>query len=179
MNANQLLKSLLIAVPMLTLAACSSSQGADDAASQQTNQQQQQGQQGSGVELDAAERTKTPEEIRAEQMETLRQENIVYFAFDDSRVSSEYAQMLSEHADFLVQNPNVTVTIEGHADERGTPEYNIALGERRAKAVAQYLQNLGVSSSQMEVVSYGEEKPLVNASTQSAYAKNRRGVLVY
>ena len=108
MNANQLLKSLLIAVPMLTLAACSSSQGADDAASQQTNQQQQQGQQGSGVELDAAERTKTPEEIRAEQMETLRQENIVYFAFDDSRVSSEYAQMLSEHAEFLVQNPNVT-----------------------------------------------------------------------
>ncbi|RUO47653.1 peptidoglycan-associated lipoprotein Pal [Pseudidiomarina aquimaris] len=179
MNANQLLKSLLIAVPMLTLAACSSSQGADDAASQQTNQQQQQGQQGSGVELDAAERTKTPEEIRAEQMETLRQENIVYFAFDDSRVSSEYAQMLSEHAEFLVQNPNVTVTIEGHADERGTPEYNIALGERRAKAVAQYLQNLGVSSSQMETVSYGEEKPLVNASTQSAYAKNRRGVLVY
>ena len=179
MNANQLLKSLLIAVPMLTLAACSSSQGADDAASQQTNQQQQQGQQGSGVELDAAERTKTPEEIRAEQMETLRQENIVYFAFDDSRVSSEYAQMLSEHAEFLVQNPNVTETIEGHADERGTPEYNIALGERRAKAVAQYLQNLGVSSSQMETVSYGEEKPLVNASTQSAYAKNRRGVLVY
>ncbi|WP_417688109.1 peptidoglycan-associated lipoprotein Pal [Pseudidiomarina sp.] len=179
MNANQLLKSLLIAVPMLTLAACSSSQGADDAASQQTNQQQQQGQQGSGVELDAAERTKTPEEIRAEQMETLRQENIVYFAFDDSRVSSEYAQMLSEHAEFLVQNPNVTVTIEGHADERGTPEYNIALGERRAKAVAQYMQNLGVSASQMETVSYGEEKPLVNASTQSAYAKNRRGVLVY
>ncbi|RUO56161.1 peptidoglycan-associated lipoprotein Pal [Pseudidiomarina homiensis] len=178
MNANQLLKSLLIAVPMLTLAACSSSQGADDAANQQTNQQQQD-QQGSGVELDSAERTKTPEEIRAEQMETLRQENIVYFAFDDSRVSSEYAQMLSEHADFLVQNPNVTVTIEGHADERGTPEYNIALGERRAKAVAQYLQNLGVSSNQMETVSYGEEKPLVNASTQSAYAKNRRGVLVY
>ncbi|WP_258807232.1 peptidoglycan-associated lipoprotein Pal [Pseudidiomarina sp. CB1] len=178
MNANQLLKSLLIAVPMLTLAACSSSQGADDAANQQTNQQQQD-QQGSGVELDAAERAKTPEEIRAEQMETLRQENIVYFAFDDSRVSSEYGQMLSEHADFLVQNPNVTVTIEGHADERGTPEYNIALGERRAKAVAQYLQNLGVSSNQMETVSYGEEKPLVNASTQSAYAKNRRGVLVY
>ncbi len=179
MNANQLLKSLLIAVPMLTLAACSSSQGADDAANQQTNQQQQQGQQDSGVELDAAERAKTPEEIRAEQMETLRQENIVYFAFDDSRVSSEYAQMLSEHAEFLVQNPNVTVTVEGHADERGTPEYNIALGERRAKAVAQYLQNLGVSASQVETVSYGEEKPLVNASTQSAYAKNRRGVLVY
>ncbi|WP_411358885.1 peptidoglycan-associated lipoprotein Pal [Pseudidiomarina salilacus] len=178
MNANQLLKSLFIAVPMLTLAACSSSQSADDAANQQTNQQQQE-QDGSGVEIDSAERAKTPEEIRAEQMETLRQENIVYFAFDDSRISSEYGSMLSEHAEFLVQNPNVTVTIEGHCDERGTPEYNIALGERRAKAVAQYLQNLGVSSNQIETVSYGEEKPLVNASTQAAYAKNRRGVLVY
>lgn len=179
MNANQLLKSLLIAVPMLTLAACSSSQGADDAASQQTNQQQQSQQGDSGVELDAAERTKTPEEIRAEKMETLQRENIIYFAFDDSRVSSEYGQLLSDHAQFLVQNPNVSVTIEGHADERGTPEYNIALGERRAKAVAQYLQNLGVSSSQIETVSYGEEKPLVNASTPAAYAKNRRAVLVY
>lgn len=178
MNANQLLKSLFIAVPMLTLAACSSSQGADDAANQQTNQQQQQ-QGGSGVEVDSADRAKTPEEIRAEQMESLRQENTVYFAFDDSRISAEYGSMLSEHAEFLVQNPNVTITIEGHCDERGTPEYNIALGERRAKAVAQYLQNLGVSSSQIETVSYGEEKPLVNASTQAAYAKNRRGVLVY
>lgn len=179
MNANQLLKSLLIAVPMLTLAACSSSQSADDAANQQTNQQQQGQESDSGVELDAAERTKTPEEIRAEKMETLQRENIIYFAFDDSRVSSEYGELLADHAEFLVQNPNVDVTIEGHADERGTPEYNIALGERRAKAVAQYLQNLGVSSSQIETVSYGEEKPLVNASTQSAYAKNRRAVLVY
>ncbi|RUO61866.1 peptidoglycan-associated lipoprotein Pal [Pseudidiomarina insulisalsae] len=179
MNANQLLKSLLIAVPMMTLAACTTSPGADDAAGQQTNQQQQQQQEGTGVEVDAAERTKTPEEVRAEKMETLRQENIVYFAFDDSRVSSDYAGMLADHAEFLVQNPNVTLTIEGHADERGTPEYNIALGERRAKAVAQYLQNLGVSASQIATVSYGEEKPLVNASTPTAYAKNRRAVLVY
>ncbi len=179
MNANQLLKSLLIAVPMLTLAACSSSQGADDAANQQTNQQEQGQQSGSGVELDSAERTKTPAEVRAEKMETLQRENIIYFAFDNSRVSAEYGQLLADHAEFLVQNPNVDVTIEGHADERGTPEYNIALGERRAKAVAQYLQNLGVSASQIETVSYGEEKPLVNASTQAAYAKNRRGVLVY
>lgn len=178
MNATQLLKSLLIAVPMVTLAACSSSQGADEMAGQQTNQNQGQ-EQGSGVDVNAADRVKTPEEIRAEKMETLRQENIVYFSFDDSRVSSEYAQMLQGHAEFLVQNPSLTVTVEGHTDERGTPEYNIALGERRAKAVAQYLQNLGVSASQIETVSYGEEKPLVNASTQSAYAKNRRGVLVY
>jgi peptidoglycan-associated lipoprotein len=71
------------------------------------------------------------------------------------------------------------VTIEGHCDERGTPEYNIALGERRAKAVVQYLQNLGVSGAQLSTVSYGEEKPLIRASSNEAYAKNRRGVIVY
>tara|TARA_R110002020_G_scaffold199492_5_gene400935 strand:+ start:1819 stop:2436 length:618 start_codon:yes stop_codon:yes gene_type:complete len=179
MNANKALKSLFIAVPMLTLAACSSNQGAEEAVDQQTNQQQEQQQDQSGVDVGAVERQKTPEEIRAEKVAELRQENMVFFAFDDSRISSEYAQVLAAHADFLVENPNVTVTVEGHCDERGTPEYNIALGERRAKAVAQYLQNLGVSSSQVTTVSYGEEKPLINASNNDAYAKNRRGVLVY
>lgn len=179
MNANKALKSLFIAVPMLTLAACSSNQGAEDAANQQTNQQQQQQQDQSGVDIGAVERPKTPEELRAEKVAELRQENMIFFAFDDSRISSEYAQVLAAHADFLVQNPNVSVTVEGHCDERGTPEYNIALGERRAKAVVQYLQNLGVSSSQLSTVSYGEEKPLINASNDDAYAKNRRGVLVY
>lgn len=179
MNAQKLVKTLLIAFPMLTLAACTSSDDASQAANQETNQQVEQSQQGSGVEIDAVERTKTPEEIRQEKFAELRQENTVYFAFDDARISSEYAEVLAAHADFLVKNPTTTVTIEGHCDERGTPEYNIALGERRAKAVAQYLQNLGVSSSQVSTVSYGEEKPLIKASNQDAYAKNRRGVLVY
>ncbi|RUO78324.1 peptidoglycan-associated lipoprotein Pal [Pseudidiomarina taiwanensis] len=179
MNAQKLLKTLLIAFPMLTLAACTSSDDASQATGQQTNQQVEDSTQGSGVEIDAVERTKTPEEIRQEQFAELRQENMVFFAFDDSRITSEYAQVLAAHAEFLVQNPTVTVTIEGHCDERGTPEYNIALGERRAKAVAQYLQNLGVSSSQITTVSFGEEKPMVRGSNADAYAKNRRGVLVY
>ncbi|MRJ41212.1 MULTISPECIES: peptidoglycan-associated lipoprotein Pal [Idiomarinaceae] len=179
MNANKALKSLFIAVPMLALAACSSNQAAEEAVDQQTNQQQQGQGSGSGVDVGGIERPKTPEEIRAEKVAELRQANTVFFAFDDSRISSEYAQVLAAHADFLVQNPAVSVTVEGHCDERGTPEYNIALGERRAKAVAQYLQNLGVSSSQINTVSYGEEKPLIKASNDDAYAKNRRGVLVY
>ena len=180
MQLNKLFKALAIAVPMATLAACSSNQSTDSGAGagQETNQASGQDS-GSGVQVGAADRQKTPEEIRAEKVAELRQENMIFFAFDDSRISSEYAQVLAAHADFLVQNPGVTVTIEGHCDERGTPEYNIALGERRAKAVAQYLQNLGVSSSQLTTVSYGEEKPLINASNNDAYAKNRRGVLVY
>ena len=75
--------------------------------------------------------------------------------------------------------PSVKVLIEGHADERGTPEYNIALGERRAKAVAKYLQTLGVQAEQLSIVSYGEEKPLDMSHTEDAFAKNRRAVLVY
>lgn len=181
MNANQLLKGLFIAVPMMTLAACSTTKDVEDADT--TNGMGGAGQvdQGgtNGVEIDAIERTKTPEEIRQEQVAALAQVNMVFFEFDDSRISATAGAVLQQHADFLVKNPNIRVTIEGHCDERGTPEYNIALGERRAKAVVQYLQNLGVSSSQLTTVSYGEEKPLVRSSTNEAYAQNRRGVIVY
>jgi len=178
MQLNKLFKALAIVVPMATLAACSSNQETDSGmgAGQETNQQAEQD---SGVEVGAAERQKTLEEQRQEKMEALRKEHIVYFAFDKSNVQSEYAELLAAHADYLVKNPSVKVVIEGHADERGTPEYNIALGERRAQAVEDYLQNLGVQDSQTSTVSYGEEKPLVDESTESAYAKNRRAVLVY
>lgn len=178
MQLNKLFKALAIVVPMATLAACSSNQETDSGmgAGQETNQQAEQD---SGVEVGAAERQKTLEEQRQEKMEALRKEHIVYFAFDKSNVQSEYAELLAAHADYLVKNPSVKVVIEGHADERGTPEYNIALGERRAQAVEDYLHNLGVQDSQTSTVSYGEEKPLVDASTESAYAKNRRAVLVY
>lgn len=177
MNVNKLLKSLAIALPMMTLAACSSNQQTDsDASSQERNQAEQNG---SGVEVGSAERAKTPEEQRQEKYEELRQEQTVYFEFDDSRISSQYAELLSAHADYLVKNSDVDVVIEGHCDERGTPEYNIALGERRANAVADYLRNLGVSDSQISTVSYGEEKPQARGSNSDAYAKNRRGVLVY
>ena len=78
-----------------------------------------------------------------------------------------------------MKNPSLKVTIEGHTDSRGTPEYNIALGERRAQSVETYLLNAGVSSSQVNVVSYGEEKPAVMGSTEYAFAQNRCGVVVY
>jgi peptidoglycan-associated lipoprotein len=71
------------------------------------------------------------------------------------------------------------VLVEGHADERGTPEYNIALGERRAKAVVTYLENMGVATTQITTVSYGEEKPMVKDRSDNAFTKNRRAVLVY
>jgi len=178
MQLNKILKGLLIAVPVMTLAACSSSSDIDENAANQSNQ--------ATVEqtTDTVEvATMTPEQQAEEQLrqkyEALRQEQIIYFGFDTATIQGQYGELLRAHAEFLVKNPSVKVLIEGHADERGTPEYNIALGEHRGQAVEKYLQSLGVSASQMSVVSYGEEKPMVKTRTEAAFAKNRRAVLVY
>ena len=118
----------------------------------------------------------TEEEMRNA---TLRKSQTIYFNFDDSAIDDKFEEMLGAHASFLRLNPTVQVVIEGHADERGTPEYNIALGERRANAVTKYLEALGVPASQISVVSYGEEKPLKLGHTNEDYQMNRRAVLVY
>jgi peptidoglycan-associated lipoprotein len=163
----------------MTLAACSSSSDIDENAANQSNQATVEQTTTDTVEV----ATMTPEQQAEEQLrqkyEALRQEQIIYFDFDKATVESKYADLLRAHAEFLVKNPSVKVLIEGHADERGTPEYNIALGEHRGQAVEKYLQSLGVSASQMSVVSYGEEKPMVKSRTEEAFAKNRRAVLVY
>jgi peptidoglycan-associated lipoprotein len=180
MQLNKILKGLLIAVPVMTLAACSSSSDMDEGAANQSNQ----GVVEQSTNTDTVEvATISPEQQAEEQLrqkyEALRQEQVIYFDFDKATVDSKFADLLRAHAEFLVQNSSVKVLIEGHADERGTPEYNIALGEYRGQAVEKYLQSLGVSASQMSVVSYGEEKPMVKSRTESAFAKNRRAVLVY
>jgi peptidoglycan-associated lipoprotein len=131
------------------------------------------------VQVETISREKSAEEKLREKYDALRQEQVIYFDFDKARVSGQYAELLQAHADFLVNNGSVKVLIEGHADERGTPEYNIALGERRAQAVSKYLQSLGVSEGQISLVSYGEEKPMVKTRDEAAFAKNRRAVLVY
>ena len=105
--------------------------------------------------------------------------SVFYFDFDKATVKPEAFADLSAHAKFLVNNPSAQVVLEGHADERGTREYNIALGERRAKSVSRYLSVQGVSSSQMEVVSYGEERPAMEGHNDAAWDKNRRVELKY
>lgn len=179
MQLNKILKGLLIAVPVMTLAACSSSSDIDEGAANQSNQGTEQTTQNDTVEVATLTPEQKAEEALREKYEALRQEQIIYFDFDKATVEGKYAELLQAHAEFLVQNSSVKVLIEGHADERGTPEYNIALGEYRGQAVEKYLQSLGVSASQMSVVSYGEEKPMVKSRTESAFAKNRRAVLVY
>ena len=105
-------------------------------------------------------------------------QNVIYFDTDRYNVDTADAAALQTQAAYLSQYPNLTVTIEGHADERGTREYNLALGERRANAAKNYLVSIGIAANRIRTVSYGEERPVATASTPQAWAQNRRAVTV-
>ena len=150
---NKFIKSLLVAGSVAALAACSSSN--NDAA-------------GNGA----------GQTFGGYSVADLQQRyNTVYFGFDKYNIEGEYVQILDAHAAYLTATPSAKVLVEGNTDERGTPEYNIALGQRRANAVQNYLAQQGASN--VATVSYGEEKPAVLGHTEADYAKNRRAVLEY
>jgi peptidoglycan-associated lipoprotein len=107
------------------------------------------------------------------------QTRTIYFDFDSSEIKPEFADVLSAHARYLASNASIRVRLEGNTDERGSREYNIGLGERRAQAVRRALTLQGVSESQITTVSYGEERPAVTGHTEEAWARNRRVELVY
>lgn len=102
----------------------------------------------------------------------------VHFDYDSATLSSDSRRQLADNANWIKANPKVTVQIEGHCDSRGSVEYNLALGERRAKAVKNYMVSLGLDSKRMTIISYGEEKPVATGDTEEAYAKNRRANFV-
>lgn len=179
MQLSKIFKGLVVALPVVTLVACGSSQQANEQAQSNQSQSQSSSADSSNTQTGEALQRNSWEEQQREKKEQLSRENTIRFDFDKTGIKSEFVALLNEHGEFLVANPDVSVTIEGHADERGTPEYNIALGERRANAVAQFLQNYGVNSSQMTTVSYGEEKPVDTSRTAYGFAQNRRAVLVY
>ena len=104
---------------------------------------------------------------------------VVYFDFDSSEITSQSASVLSQHASLLSSNPGAGVLIAGHTDERGSREYNMALGERRAQAVSSYLTAQGAASNNIQVISYGEERPAAAGNDESAYSQNRRAELSY
>jgi peptidoglycan-associated lipoprotein len=103
----------------------------------------------------------------------------IYFVYDSSEVQPDFIPVINAHAQYLVAHPNQKLTLEGHADERGSPEYNIALGDQRAKAVAGMMKAQGVTDGQLSLISYGEEKPAVMGSDESSYERNRRCELSY
>jgi peptidoglycan-associated lipoprotein len=112
-----------------------------------------------------------PPEIAAQAQAVIRD---IHFPYDSSRIMPNDAEILQGIAGFLQQNPQVLLQIEGHCDERGTEEYNMALGSRRAGAVRQFLADLGVNPNRLYTISYGEERPLNPANNESAWAENRR-----
>lgn len=101
-------------------------------------------------------------------------DGIIYFPYDSFTLDTTAKSLLNDKAQVIRQFPQLRVTIEGHCDERGTQEYNLALGERRARAAYDFLLNLGISSSQLEMVSFGKLHPAISGSGESAWSKNRR-----
>ena len=103
---------------------------------------------------------------------------VVYFDFDSSNLTPEAQRVVEAHAQYLFNNPGMAVVLEGHADERGTREYNLALGERRAAAARDYLLAQGVDPARIKVISYGKERPAMAGSNEESWAKNRRAATV-
>jgi peptidoglycan-associated lipoprotein len=99
---------------------------------------------------------------------------MIHFAFDSADLSNHARQILSSKADYLRTNPDITMTVEGYCDERGTKTYNLALGERRAESVKTFLVDMGISNNRLKTVSYGEERPVANEHNEIAWAENRR-----
>lgn len=165
-------KAALLVFSLTLFAACSSTEEVDD-------------QQGAGGESDTGSSAQTSgadqtpqltaEEIAAQ--EALRN-TIFYFDFDVAEFKAEDRDTLTYHARDLAANPDRSIRLEGHADERGTREYNLALGERRANGILNYLIVNGASRAQIEVVSYGEERPAESGQSEQAYSMNRRVEIV-
>lgn len=173
-------KVLVTAVPLVLLVACASG---DKAAKK-----------GGAMQDDSAASTDTSGDVRSgigisdnrgfsghalDDPNSLLAKRVVYFEFDSSVVRDEFTAVIEAHAAYLADHPGAKVTLEGHGDERGTREYNMALGERRAKAVRQFLMLQGASSGQLDVVSYGEERPVALGHEEDSWRLNRRVEIVY
>ncbi|MGC3872328.1 peptidoglycan-associated lipoprotein Pal [Halomonas sp. GXIMD04776] len=178
------LKSLVVVMALVFVAGCSSTggtqdgsmdgsaggasgQGATTGQTSGTGMGRGQGMQGQGQGMQGQGQGRVPDQ------------RTIYFDYDKETIRPEFESTLNAHAQYLRANPNTRVVLQGHGDERGTREYNLGLGERRAKAVERYLAVQGVSDSQIEIVSYGEERPAVDGHSEDAYAQNRRVVFDY
>ncbi len=164
---------LLALTAALTLAACSTTKPEEEQVD--TTAQEDAAAQ---AEAEALARQRAAEEAERQRIAALLENNVVYFDFDDDSIRSEYVELLEAHAKYI-QSSGKSVVLEGHADERGTPEYNLALGERRAKSVAQLMRTYGVSDSSIEVISFGEEAPANPAHNEEAWQENRRVEIKY
>ncbi|HAX61481.1 MAG TPA: peptidoglycan-associated lipoprotein Pal [Elusimicrobia bacterium] len=116
--------------------------------------------------------------LRGKEYKKVAQLETVYFDYDDATLHADARNILAKNAKWLKENKDVEIIVEGHCDERGTTDYNIALGDRRAKSVRSYLMKLGIKGNRMATISYGEERPVDIGHDESTWAKNRRGEML-
>lgn len=171
MIKNKVLLSIA-AVSMLALGACASKGDKTASTPPPADTSAYNSTAGQGTQLGNAD-----EDARAAAERALTN-NIVYFDYDSSAIKSEDTAVVDAYAKYLAANPVAKVRIEGHTDERGSREYNIALGERRANTVKDALVTEGVSAAQISVISYGEERPAAEGHDESAWAQNRRAQII-
>lgn len=168
MRTSNLTKAAALAFGVVWAAGCSTTSTTDTA----TTGTETDGSATQGVGVDSGVTGVTIEDLA-----TLR--TVFYFDFDQSTLKAESYADLEKHSAYLAQHPSARVVLEGHADERGTREYNMALGERRALSVSRFMQVNGVSGGQIETVSFGEEKPAVVGHSETSWSQNRRVELKY
>ncbi|CAJ0794436.1 Peptidoglycan-associated lipoprotein [Ralstonia condita] len=172
MSKSQTMIKLAAIAALLALGACSSGVKLDDTAKN--------GAGGAGTGADA--RTVTPVDVGRDELTDPNSplaKRSIYFDFDSYSVKSEYQGLLSQHSRYLQSHNQRKVLIQGNTDERGTSEYNLALGQKRAEAVRRALSSMGVPDSQMEAVSLGKEKPQATGHDEASWAQNRRADIVY
>lgn len=175
MQVGNLTKSVIVSAAMIWAAGCSTTSTTTDAGSAGAGAGAQAG--GASSYGSAGGNLSSGAVVTPEELKQLR--TVFYFDFDQSVVRQEGFADLEAHARYLAQNPSASVRLEGHADERGTREYNIALGERRAQSVERLMVVNGASANQIETVSYGEEKPAVLGHDAASWSQNRRVELKY
>lgn len=186
------LGNVLLMLVVLVLAGCATTGGPEETADEgqaealtspatapAQQSKQAQSEEAGGAESFAAE---APEPVVMDPLQdpgSPLAQRTIYFDFDRSTVRDEYLDLIKSHGEYLLEHPDRLVTLEGHADERGSREYNLALGEERAKAVRDLLMLQGVSGDQISIVSYGEERPADSGHDETAWQHNRRVVIVY
>jgi len=131
------------------------------------------------VEIDRVDPADVTDSRNLENPDSVLSQREIFFEFDRADVRAEYLPIIRAHADYLAANRGARMLLEGHADERGSREYNVALGERRGNSVRDLMLADGASSSQIEVISYGEERPVCRQSSEACWERNRRVEIVY
>ncbi|MFV2061099.1 MAG: peptidoglycan-associated lipoprotein Pal [Gammaproteobacteria bacterium] len=165
---NKILKLILLGAVAVTLISCGSDPKKDESEMPATTAEE------------THMETKPTEEVATSELDQgLLAKRIIYFGFDESTISDDDREFISAHAKYLSENSNESVVLEGHADERGTREYNISLGERRAKAVMQLLEVQGAAKSQIQIISFGEERPVALGHDEDSWSQNRRVEILY